>query len=285
MTQEKYVLVIHTQEGVRYAHYITKELNWLGIRSYAQTVANLKNKTDWDRFTPTNTLIHFRTASPLPIRWARKLETKGYRVINSSRTLELTSDKFKSCEWARESGLALPKTVKVLKTQVKQSLESFAEHEFVIKPTNSKSQGAFCFKTSKADPLFLEKVAQVPGKEIIFQKLVPYTKIYRVIVINGKALVNAVFSDQPSSEDWKVSVCLNPDIKLVSQPDDDLISYAEKLAQIYNTEIGFIDIFETESGEYILSEINTACNLWNHERLSGVNISKHIAEYLKTQLP
>ena len=74
-------------------------------------------------------------------------------------------------------------------------------------------------------------------------------------------------------------------MQFVSNPDSELLRLAERTQQVIGGEINFIDVFETREA-YILSEINTACNLSLHEekaRRAGSthwNIARYIAEYL-----
>ena len=41
-----------------------------------------------------------------------------------------------------------------------------------------------------------------------------------------------------------------------------------------------IDFFENKNGEFILNELNTACGLIIHEKVSGIKIHEHISDYL-----
>jgi glutathione synthase/RimK-type ligase-like ATP-grasp enzyme len=153
----------------------------------------------------------------------------------------------------------------------------------MLKPTNSVGQGAYCFSSYKDDPELDSKLFEIPGEEIVFQEFVEYTKIYRVIVIGGKALEKAVFVDQANENRWKVSVCLNPEMTLEENPEVELLLYAENIAKVFEGEIAFVDVYKTKDA-YVLSEINTACNLTLHEKMSGYNISADIAKYLLSKI-
>jgi glutathione synthase/RimK-type ligase-like ATP-grasp enzyme len=77
-------------------------------------------------------------------------------------------------------------------------------------------------------------------------------------------------------------------MQFVSNPDTELLRVAERTQRVIRGEINFIDVFETREG-YVLSEINTACNLLLHEekaRQAGSqywNIARYIAQYLDEQ--
>jgi glutathione synthase/RimK-type ligase-like ATP-grasp enzyme len=72
-------------------------------------------------------------------------------------------------------------------------------------------------------------------------------------------------------------------MKLDKNPDPKLLSYAKHFADVFESEIAFIDIYETKDG-YVLSEINTACDLTLHEKKSGHDIARDIAVYLVSQV-
>jgi glutathione synthase/RimK-type ligase-like ATP-grasp enzyme len=78
-------------------------------------------------------------------------------------------------------------------------------------------------------------------------------------------------------------------MQFVSNPDQELLRVAERTQEVIGGEINFIDIFRTRSGRWILSEINTACNLSIHEGMArqaghpSWNIANAIAKYLDRQ--
>ena len=104
----------------------------------------------------------------------------------------------------------------------------------------------------------------------------------RVLVIGKKSIDKAVFWDAPK-ENWKCSVCMNPKINCYESPPAELLEFAENIAKKLDSDVSFIDIFSTEKG-YVLNEINTACNLEIHERISKYNISKEIVNHLLNKI-
>ncbi len=124
----------------------------------------------------------------------------------------------------------------------------------------------------------------MPTSKVIIQEYVPYTALYRIIVIGGEAIPIS-WVDRPTERRWKVSVCLNRGMEFVPNPAPGLLRIAEQTQREIGGKINFIDIFDTPTG-FVLSEINTACNLTIHEekaRAAGSrhwNIAKKIAQYL-----
>jgi glutathione synthase/RimK-type ligase-like ATP-grasp enzyme len=279
----KQILIVRTKNGTKYAERIASEIKNLGVECNAVYWDELEEFLDTHRLTPESTVLHFRAAGPSANPKAFELERVGYRIINPAKVLDRTSDKYKSFDWARKQGANLPTTKKGTRDAIKRSIDTLPFRKFVVKPINSKNQGALCFPSFKGDLEIDEKLSQVPGEEIILQQYVEYFRIYRVIVIGGVPVAQAVFYDEPTPERWKVSVCLNPEIRHEPNPDPALLTYAKNLADIFESEIAFVDVFQTKDG-YVLSEINTACNLSQHESKSGCNIAKKIAQYLVAQL-
>jgi len=281
---EKRVLIVHTMKGHKYAWYIAKEVNLLGFVCEVvpwTVVERFINDEGWE---PKKTIIHYRTTGPkiiTPGAWG--YHKKGYKVVNKPEVLERTGDKFLSYEWAKSKGVELPMTKKVAKVEVEAELKKAGGGKFVVKPVNSQGQGAYCFQISVGQDDIDEVLSKMPVEEVVLQEFVYYKRIFRVIVIDGKALRQAVFMDEPNVDRWKVSVCLNPEAKLVKNPPGNLIDYALNISRVFEVEVGFIDIYETDDG-LVLSEINTACNLIQHERRSGFNISGEIAKFLVSQM-
>lgn len=276
----KQVIIIRTKYGQKYADYIGKEINKAGYKYFVTDLKNLNNVLRKNKCSPKNTLIHARTAHPGYVYKALKnLKTKGYKVINSPRTIRLTSDKFNSCAYARKNKIPCAETISVKKKDAEKIIRSKIKKwgEVVVKPTISQGQGIYCLRFDEKN---LNEITKIPTKNLVVQQFIDYSKLSRVIVIGGKSLKKAVFWDTPSHS-WKCSVCLNPKIKHYKKPPKKLLKLAETIAQKFNSEIGFIDIFTTRKG-YILNEINTACNLIIHEKISKYNIAREIAQYLLT---
>jgi glutathione synthase/RimK-type ligase-like ATP-grasp enzyme len=277
---KKKILIVHTRNGAKYAKEIAQKITTLGTNCFYACWNTIDNALEKHNCTPENTLIHYRcTGSSNITPKAFKLEQKGFSIINCPDVLRRTGDKFHSYEWASSHGVNLPITKKGSPEKIRKIIQDASLQHFVLKPVNSVGMGKHIDQSFPDDPELEKKINKVPGKEIVIQEFIDYKEIYRVIVIGGTALVEAVFSDKPTKKHWKVSVCLNPQMKHVNNPDPKLIEYAKWIAQVFKSEIAFIDIYRTNQ-DYVLSEINTACNLRLHERLSGTNISQKIAEYL-----
>jgi glutathione synthase/RimK-type ligase-like ATP-grasp enzyme len=243
-------------------------------------------------------------------------ENEGFRVINTTEVLKLTSDKLKCAMKMYNAGLPHPKTWEYNRSLPLSHLVSELEenniNKIIVKPYTSMEQGEHvqvraiqhvhicscptCGHNHRIEGVnnprdpeehLREAISEMPTSKVVIQEYVPYIGIYRVIVIGGQALPIS-WVDRPTTIRWKVSVCLNRNMQFVPNPDTELLRVAERTQRVVGGEINFIDVFETRDG-YVLSEINTACNLLIHEekaRQAGSthwNIARYIARYLDEQ--
>ena len=282
MDNKKNILLIRTKKGLKYAQIIQDYLWSHGLRCFIAEIDSVPNVMEQNWLDPQNTLIHSRTAAPLVNKKIAQLEKNGFKVINSSRTLNLTSNKYLSQKHAKKKGIPVAETYKVSKENLNKIKAIIKKHgEVVLKPIFSQGQGIYCNKVDSETPekTLKEMLASVPGKIIQVQQYINYKKLIRVIVIGYKALKEATVYDVPA-EGWKCSVCLNPKIKRYTPENDALFKLAEKTAKAFDAQINFIDFFEDANGNYILNEINTACSLRIHESVSGCKIHKVIGDFL-----
>ena len=159
--------------------------------------------------------------------------------------------------------------------------------KIIIKPYTSSSQGAYVSKITPnmTNKQIRQKIGVIPTNKFVIQDFVPYKAIYRVIVVNNKALPLS-YKDTPQPDKWKVSVCLNPNMEFIAKPSKKLLKTAENVqAAILNGGVHFIDLFEVDKDQYVISEVNTACSLLLHERKARKanhkyhNIAHHLAKY------
>jgi glutathione synthase/RimK-type ligase-like ATP-grasp enzyme len=241
-------------------------------------------------------------------------ELEGFKVINNTNVLRLTSNKYKCAIKMYEAGLPHPKSWACTHSDaqigaIMSTIRREGLSKVVVKPYTSMEQGAnvkivnigsqqvactcpHCgdshTRTAIPDSADLAGVIRsMPTSKAVIQEYVDYVAIYRVVVIGGTALPIS-WRDVPTANRWRVSVCLNRSMEFVPHPDRELLRLAERTQRVIGGEVNFIDVFETED-RYVLSEINTACNLLIHEekaRQRGSahwNIARYIARYLDEQ--
>lgn len=276
------VLIIRTHKGVKYASVIADYLMSKGVGCFISEIADVQSVLNKNSLTPKNTIIHSRTAGPGANKKIAELEETGFKVINSSKTLTLTSNKYLSQEHAMANGIPVADTYKANKRDVDKALSLLGKYgSLVLKPIFSQGQGIYCQKVvggiSRDD--LAQTLDSVPGEMVQIQQCINYKKLIRVIVINYKALKDATCFDEPR-DGWKCSVCMNPEIKKYTGDRNDLFQLAERTAQAFGAKINFIDYFEDMKSEFVLNEINTACSLFIHESVAGCPIHRYIGDFL-----
>jgi glutathione synthase/RimK-type ligase-like ATP-grasp enzyme len=296
----KTVVIIHTQKSKSYASKIKKHIKSKCILSTVNDLEkNLSTVNEQSKL-----IIHPRIATPLDSKWIKLLKEKekgGAIIVNPPNLLQLTSNKLKCAILLYNSGINHPETWEGKKND-KKTLDLInrllkKRDKLIIKPFNSISQGAYVqiIRKDSNEETIKNLISKIPTNPFVIQDYINYKAIYRVIIINGKALPFS-FIDKPTNDRWKVSVCLNKDrMKFVYYPKKELLQLGIDTQNIINKEVNnpqsgihFIDIFETIDDKFVISEINTACKLIIHERLAKTaghpdwQISKHIANYLNS---
>lgn len=276
------ILLIRTARGQSYAQKIASAIDELGVKSLICGVDEIGQTITEHRLTPDNTLMHARTAGELTNQKISVFEEQGFRVINPVKTLNLTNHKYAANEHARKNSIPGAVTFKIGKSDF-GTLEELRKKygTVVVKPIYSQGEGIFCHRLEKGLPEEDIKILLqgMPGDEIQVQQYIDYRRLIRVIVLGYKALKEATTYDEPG-QSWKCSVCLNRNVKAYREDSPKLFELAERTAKAFGAQINYLDFFEDFSGNFILNEINTACNLSFHERATGVPIARHIAEFL-----
>lgn len=279
------IFLINSQKAKIYPQMFKEYLTSKGINCYSSKgeKEKIKSVIISQKLSPLNTLIYARTAGPHITETYKELEREGYKIINKSRATELTSNKYESQIFAKRNGLPVAHTYKINKKEIAKIKELAEKYGSVIaKPIRSQGQGLFCKKIDKdiTSNEVVKLLADIPGEDIIVQEKIEYQKLIRVIVIGFQVLKEATTYDVPVASNWKASVCMNLNIRKYEMTNDKLVSLAEKIAKVFDCGVSFIDFFEDKNGNFILNELNTACSLIIHEKITSVKIHEHISDYL-----
>ena len=288
------VIIMSTMLGKAYANRIKNEMELikpeLSIKIY-----NIKEITNrCNRLIGKPKLIIARAATPFLTKWMiclKKMEANGTKVVNPTNVLQLTSNKLKSSYHFLNKKMPHPYT-KDGKHNDKETINTIKKmannyNKIIIKPYTSSDQGKYVqiIDSNMDNKNINNKIKQISTPLFVIQEYIPYVAIYRVIVINNKALPLS-YKDVPNKGKWKVSVCLNKNMQFVPNPNPKLLRTAEKVQRtILNGGVHFIDLFELKNGDYTISEVNTACSLLLHERKARQakhpyhNIAKYLAQY------
>jgi len=266
----------HSDEGKQY----TFKIKGYEIESFMNSHPEL---------TPDNVLFHARTAHPSAswMDYMAKLEEQGFQFINNISVLKLTSDKWQSYLRFKEIG-RMPHTILVTNRNMNLNILDKFGDKFIIKTRISQGNGIYVKLIDKhIDKIDSNIFDRMGSGDLLIQDYLDIKAIYRTFCFGNFVLGAITMDDNPS---WKKSVCLNRQQKYINEQEYltnaliyEITDYALSIQQFFGGQINFIDIFELVTGEFVLSEVNTACNLIIHENKTKVSISSYIAEYLIQQ--
>jgi len=288
------IIIVTTLLGKAYAKRISSEIKKIN-NSLTVSILNIKELNERCDKIGNPKLIIVRAATPIDTDWIKcltKMEKRGIKVVNPTSVLKLTSNKLLSSFHFIKKGLPHQDSKEGSKLKIPMTLNTIRHmlkfyNKIIIKPFTSRSQGIYVRVITKdmTDTEIISKINQIPTNQFVIQEFIPYKAIYRVIVINNKALPLS-YKDIPRPNKWRVSVCLNKNMKFIPNPPKKLLQTAERVqSSIYNGGVHFIDLFEVNENKYVISEVNTACRLLLHERKAREakhkyhNIAHYLAQY------
>lgn len=278
------VMIVQHPSGF-FHNQIARSVRELGVQCTLVSWMHFDVKV-LDAFSPERDVIFLRTGTQQALDIARRFERRGFRVLNDSRYINISAQKFIANLYARANGIPVPElSVAVAKKHPSILREYLNQYGVLVaKPIYSRDMGRFVFRvTSESMDESLKLIESIPGQEVLLQDEIQFDRIVRAIVIGKKMLVEATTFDTKHAPDWKATVCMNPNAKHYVDVPDKLVKLAEWTNTAFGGDVAYIDFFEQASGDYVLSEINHSCGLQHHERITGVPIRKHIARYLVEQ--
>ncbi|MBC7330970.1 MAG: lysine biosynthesis protein LysX [Synergistetes bacterium] len=215
---------------------------------------------------------------------SRVLESKGIKVISSSKAISNCLDKALTTLLLVENDIPIPRTY--LAFSPENALEAIERvgYPAVVKPVNG-SWGRLLAKVNDKDAaeavlehkytlgntlqkiFYIQEYVNKPGRDI------------RSFVIGRKCLA-AIYRVSPH---WITNTARGGEAKNCPLTPE-IIQLSEKAASVVDGEIVAIDIFETPSGELLVNEINHSPEFRNSIAPTGVDIPGEIARYVKSFL-
>lgn len=234
------------------------------------------------KLDPGNDVIFLRTGALPAIKIAREFEDAGFLVLNDSRYVTLSAQKFLANVHARTSGIAVPAlNVCIPKNNIDLLLLHLRQNgPLVAKPIISRDMGRYVYRI--ASPKDSDRVLCIPGSHILLQSEIRFTRLVRAIVTRESMLAEATTYEVKRSS-WKVTVCENPHAAHYKCVPSELIAISERTIKAFGGEIAYIDYFETSDG-FVLNEINHSCSLREQEQISGCPIAERLGDYLAARL-
>jgi RimK family alpha-L-glutamate ligase len=205
-----------------------------------------------------------------------KLERSGLPIINKPSTIEKCMSKFTALAMLEEHGLPVPKTV-VTENPI-EALKAYhgLGEDVVIKPL----YGSRGFGISR---LRDEDVAKRVISDLHFLRHVLYLQEFiphggrdiRIFVVGGEI----VASMQRVSPSWKTNIALGAK-PVPFTPSEELANLALKACEVLGCDIAGVDVIESPSNGYLLTEVNSQPGWMGLQAVTKVNVAAKIVRFL-----
>ena len=205
-----------------------------------------------------------------------KLERLGLPIVNRPSTIERCMSKFTALAMLEEHGLPVPKTT-VTENPV-EALKAYHElkEDVVVKPL----YGSRGFGISR---LRDEDVARRVISDLHFlrhvlylQEFIPHSgRDIRIFVVGGEI----VASMQRTSSSWKTNIALGAK-PVPFTPSEELANLALKACEVLGCEIAGVDVIESPSQGYLLTEVNSQPGWMGLQAVTKVNVATRIVRFL-----
>ncbi|MBI2268701.1 MAG: RimK family alpha-L-glutamate ligase [Candidatus Blackburnbacteria bacterium] len=148
----------------------------------------------------------------------------------------------------------------------------------IIAKTSFGSSGRGVFKLNN-EKEFMDLVEERGVSNLIFQKFLTTRQDYRVIVIGGQALPQAM---RKTAQEGEFLTNFARGGKVEGVPlTEELKSLAEKTAEALQTDYAGVDVmYDEENNPYVL-EINRGAQFQGFEQSTGINVAEEIVKYLE----
>jgi len=223
-------------------------------------------------------VIFFRTGALAAVPIARAFEDAGFKVVNDSRYIQLSGQKYLANVHAETNGITIPSLNVTIKKDNSELLSLLLKQNgpLVVKPIISRDQGRYVYLVKSQDDF--PQVAMVPGSHILVQSEVKFDRLVRTIVTSDGMLAGATEYDT-KHDSWKATVCDNPLATHYRRVPEELVNVVEKTIRAFGGDVAYIDYFETSDG-FVFNEINHSCGLMHQERITGYPIAEHLGVFL-----
>jgi len=205
-----------------------------------------------------------------------KLERSGLPVVNRPSAIERCMSKFTALALLEEHGLPVPKTV-VTENPI-EALKAYHElgEDVVIKPLYgsrgfgiSRLRDEDVAKRVISDLHFLRHV-------LYLQKFIPHGgRDIRIFVVGG----DIVASMQRTSSSWKTNIALGAKPAPLT-PSEELANLALKACEVLGCDIAGVDVIESPSEGYLLTEVNSQPGWMGLQAVTKVNVAAKIVRFL-----
>lgn len=223
-------------------------------------------------------------------RLARHLESRGLRLFNSSKAIELCDDKSLTHIKLLNSGIKMPKTIIVPKTYEnvghgeRRFLDTAADrlgYPMIVK----ECFGSFGWQVYLAENREeLEDIVKNIGiKPMLLQEFVAASRgrDMRISVVGGRVVASML--RYSTNGDFRANVSGGADVKSC-EPNEAQVAVALRAAAELGLDFCGVDLLFGSNGEPLLCEVNSNAQFHGIYKCTGVNMAEKILGHIAKEI-
>ncbi|WP_139902088.1 ATP-grasp domain-containing protein [Clostridium thermarum] len=219
------------------------------------------------------------------IRLAKHLELLGYKLFNSSKTIENCDDKILTYQILANNNIKMPKTIispMMYKGTVETDtgfidfIESECGYPLVVKEAFG-SFGAQVYLVNNREEL-LEKRRELLYIPHLYQEFIETSKgrDVRIHVAGDKVVASML---RTSETDFRANISNGGKMQQY-EPDDKFQELAIRASKLVGADFSGVDLLFGEDEEPIICEVNSNAHIKNIYQCTGIDVAEHIFEYI-----
>ena len=258
---------------------IIEELKKLGLEL---KLTNVKyNPLTWSDQAVDLSLI--RTISMQRAAYSASIrEALGVKTINNYKAILIAGDKIFTLSALKKAGIPFPESVVAFNSEAAEKAGELLGYPVVDKPPiGSWGRLVTLVKDSQSLRSIIEHrelyQSQLIKTHLIQKYISSGSRDLRILVLGEEVLggIRRVAAEK----DWRSNVARGGRAELI-KVDKDLETISLKAAEVIGGEFIAIDLFE-EDGQYLVNEVNGVPEFKGFMKVTGVNVPKKLAEYVK----
>lgn len=223
------------------------------------------------------------------IRLAKHLEILGYKVFNSSKSIEQCDDKIITSQLLAKEKIKIPKTIFshmffLENNNEKQVFLEFVENELKFPLVVKEAFGSFGEQVYLINNMKeLEKINnKLWRKPHLYQEFIKssYGKDLRVYIVGEKAVGGIL---RENTQDFRANITLGGKVTPCEIPEK-FAKLAISSSKILGTTFAGVDLLYGNNGEPVVCEVNSNAHIKGIFESTGVNVAEYILEEILKQL-
>lgn len=235
-----------------------------------------------------NVLPEFVISWDKDIPLAKHFELMDIRVYNNADGIHACDNKVIMTQYLASHDIRVPKTIIAPMVYSNCTIEEFSIYDRIIETLSlpliiKEAYGSFGAQVYKVDTkeALLDQVKAIGNKPHLFQEYIQnsHGRDIRLNIVGGKVITSMM---RVSEIDFRANITSGAKAVLYT-PTEDEKALALKCSKLLNLDFSGVDLLFGEEGP-ILCEINGNPHFKSIFECTGIDVSKHIIEYILEDL-